>query len=265
MHISIPVLSALILLPACGGGGSSSSGGGSEQMTSFRVSAVSPPDGAVLAAFPPTISVTFNRTPAPGSASVENIQVWQSGGDANFNSGNESQIFANFLLSSNQTVTLDFNGTNLTDDSYQVRVISNSALTDANGILLDGDNNGVAGENFTSSFQADSSSPSSPSFSSIETIFTNNCTFSGCHSGSSPQQGQNLTAGQAYTNIVGIASSEVPGLQRIEPGNPNDSYLIQKIEGRAAVGSRMPLNRAPLPAQQIQDIRDWVSAGALEN
>jgi hypothetical protein len=55
---------------------------------------------------------------------------------------------------------------------------------------------------------------------------------------------------------------EVPSLQRVTPGNPDASYLIQKIEGTAAVGARMPLNGPPLPADAIAVIRQWIVDGA---
>ena len=49
----------------------------------------------------------------------------------------------------------------------------------------------------------------------------------------------------------------------MEPGNPDDSYLVQKIEGTAAVGGRMPLGGQPLSADTIAAIRQWITDGAL--
>jgi hypothetical protein len=72
----------------------------------------------------------------------------------------------------------------------------------------------------------------------------------------------NLSAGQAYSNIVNVPSNEVPSLDRIEPNQPDISYLIQKVEGTAAVGVRMPFGGSALPNELIQLLRDWVSAGA---
>jgi hypothetical protein len=37
---------------------------------------------------------------------------------------------------------------------------------------------------------------------------------------------------------------------------------VQKIEGRAAVGARMPLGGPPLPQASIDLIRQWIAAGA---
>ncbi len=94
-------------------------------------------------------------------------------------------------------------------------------------------------------------------------IFTLNCALSGCHAGSSPQQGMNLSEGQAFDNIVGIRSRERPDLFRIDPGNPDNSYLVKKIMGDPdIVGARMPLGRAPLSPDQINLIREWVANGA---
>jgi hypothetical protein len=51
-------------------------------------------------------------------------------------------------------------------------------------------------------------------------------------------------------------------LQRVTPGNPDASYLIQKLEGTAATGGRMPLNGPPLPPETIAVIRQWIVDGA---
>jgi hypothetical protein len=49
---------------------------------------------------------------------------------------------------------------------------------------------------------------------------------------------------------------------RVKPGDPDNSYIVQKVEGTAAVGGRMPLNREPLTAEQIGLLRQWISEGA---
>ncbi len=94
----------------------------------------------------------------------------------------------------------------------------------------------------------------------IQPIFSSRCT--GCHSGSGSPQGLRLDSANSYANLVGVASREVPSLLRVEPGNPDDSYLVQKVEGTAAVGGRMPLGASPLSAGQIDLIRQWISEGA---
>jgi hypothetical protein len=100
-----------------------------------------------------------------------------------------------------------------------------------------------------------------PTFQSIQdNVFTPVCT--GCHAGASAPLGLRLNEGSSYALLVNASSVEVPSLQRVQPGNPDSSYLIQKLEGTAAVGSRMPLNQPPLPAATIAVIRQWITNGA---
>jgi hypothetical protein len=94
-----------------------------------------------------------------------------------------------------------------------------------------------------------------------DTILTPVCT--ACHVGAGAPQGLRLDAGNSYAMLVNIASAEVPGLMRVNPGNPDSSYLVQKIEGTAAVGVRMPANGPPyLPQDRIDLVRRWIAAGA---
>jgi hypothetical protein len=98
-------------------------------------------------------------------------------------------------------------------------------------------------------------------FASIQAnVFTPICTQ--CHSGAGAAQGLSLEAASSYAALVGVPSSEVPSLLRVEPGDPANSYLVQKLEGRAAFGARMPLNQPALPASTIQVIRQWIQDGA---
>ncbi len=109
--------------------------------------------------------------------------------------------------------------------------------------------------------------PTTPTLSSIQqSTFTVSCAVSGCHLGSGAAASLDLSAGNAHDNLVGVASTEVPSLLRVEPGNPDDSYLVQKIEGAPGiVGLQMPRGRDPLSADRIKAIRDWIQAGALDN
>src|SRR5687767_2158467 len=83
--------------------------------------------------------------------------------------------------------------------------------------------------------------PANSDFQEIQaTIFTPVCT--ACHVGAGAPQGLRLDAANSYAMLVNVPSSEVGSLLRVNPGNPNSSYLVQKIEGTAAVGVRMPAN-----------------------
>lgn len=125
-----------------------------------------------------------------------------------------------------------------------------------NGMGLDANGNPVSGAS-----GAGGAIPLSADFDSIQAnVFTPIC--SACHIGASAPQGLILDAQHSYSLLVNVPSTEEPGIPRIDPGNPDNSYLIQKIEGHAAVGGQMPLDQAPLPASTIAFIVQWVTDGA---
>jgi hypothetical protein len=102
-----------------------------------------------------------------------------------------------------------------------------------------------------------------PDFQSIQdNVFTPICSV--CHAGGAAPQGLRLDAANSYALLVGVPSTEQPSILRIKPGDPNNSYLVQKIEGIAATGAQMPFGGPPLPAATITVIRQWVSDGALQ-
>ena len=90
-------------------------------------------------------------------------------------------------------------------------------------------------------------------------VFTPSCALSGCHNGA---QTPNLSSGVAFDSIVNVPSTQQPGVFLVSPFNPNNSYIVHKIEG-TGLGSRMPFGRPPLSSANIQLIRDWISEGAL--
>jgi hypothetical protein len=77
---------------------------------------------------------------------------------------------------------------------------------------------------------------------------------------------QNLTAGNTFAAIVGVASIEQPALKKVAPGDPDHSYLVQKIEGAASIsGARMPFGGPFLAQSEINLVRAWIAQGALNN
>jgi hypothetical protein len=76
-----------------------------------------------------------------------------------------------------------------------------------------------------------------------------------------------LTEGQSYQSLVGRASVTKLGAVNVIPGDPDNSYFIQKIEGRGGInGLRMPRNGPPyLTDGQISIIRRWIELGAQNN
>jgi len=97
-------------------------------------------------------------------------------------------------------------------------------------------------------------------------IFTPIC--STCHTGvgASLPGVQDLTAGHTYASIVDVTSIENPALKRVDPSDPDNSYLVLKIQGSPGItGVRMPAVGGPLTQAQIDEVRAWIAAGALDN
>lgn len=103
--------------------------------------------------------------------------------------------------------------------------------------------------------------PLSADFDSIQAnVFTPICSV--CHAGATAPQGLRLDAAHSYSLLVNIPSTEVPSVLRVKPSDPNNSYIIQKLEGHAAVGAQMPFGETPLPASTIAFIAQWITDGA---
>jgi len=97
-------------------------------------------------------------------------------------------------------------------------------------------------------------------FSSIQSeVFSETCATSGCHGGS---QDPNLSAGQAYDNLVNKASIQNPSMMRVKPGESNNSYLMKKITGD---GTSMMPPGGELSQAKIDSIALWINKGALNN
>jgi hypothetical protein len=104
-----------------------------------------------------------------------------------------------------------------------------------------------------------------PSFSSdIQSIFSNNCISSGCHNAGA-SGGMVLLQGQAYDNLVNVASTQEPGKTRVIPNDATNSYIVIKLEGRQTNGGRMPLGGTALHVNTIQNIKNWINKGAKNN
>lgn len=105
--------------------------------------------------------------------------------------------------------------------------------------------------------------PLSADFQSIQdNVFTPICTR--CHSGANAPEGLQLDEGHSFALLVGVPSAEVPSVLRVKPGDPTDSYLIEKLQGSSGiVGQQMPFGGPYLPQATIDVIKQWISAGAL--
>jgi hypothetical protein len=114
-----------------------------------------------------------------------------------------------------------------------------------------------------------------PTFASVQTQIFEAADSAGrractdCHTnvGRNPSGGLNLAHDVAYDQIVNVPSARKAGAIRIIPGDPENSYLVHKIEGRAGIlGSRMPIGGAAfLTDGQILILKRWIAVGAPRN
>ena len=97
----------------------------------------------------------------------------------------------------------------------------------------------------------------------VSGVFSVSCALSGCHSGGEPTADLSLE-GDFAARIVGVASGQRPDLKLVDPGNPDDSYLLIKVRGDdEIVSQQMPPGKV-LPAEQVEIIRAWIASGAKE-
>ena len=69
---------------------------------------------------------------------------------------------------------------------------------------------------------------------------------------------------QLHDHASALAGGQsAPGRATVVPCDPDDSFLIDKVENRPpAAGSPMPLTGAPLSVEQVMLLRRWIAEGA---
>jgi hypothetical protein len=82
-----------------------------------------------------------------------------------------------------------------------------------------------------------------------------------CHGEGRPAAGLSLEWADFPGSLVGVGSTQVDTLLLVEPGSPDRSYLVWKLENHDGIrGNRMPTGPKPLPDGQIQMVRSWITA-----
>jgi len=103
--------------------------------------------------------------------------------------------------------------------------------------------------------------------------FAPSCTFGGCHDSGSQEADLNLEAANIHGVLVNVAAADPKagprGKIRVVPGDPNNSFFLQKLEGTMArdEGNLMPDGAdEPIDPQcRIRMVRQWITDGALDN
>lgn len=96
-------------------------------------------------------------------------------------------------------------------------------------------------------------------------ILRSNC--QSCHSGRGASGGLDMSDSAAYGNLVNVASGQLRGMNRIEPGDSARSYLALKIQNThlaaGGSGNQMP-SRTSLTRESVAIITGWIDGGAVE-
>ena len=239
----------------------------------INVTSVSPMPNAALDQQPISIVAGFSRELNQATVDATTFLLTASGGDGTFVDGNEVPITAASITvpaANPQTAVFDLTGVTLADDTYRVQLLGGAAnaILDLDGNALDGEyfgvlpsGNGIAGGDFVVQFTITTPIMIGPTLAQIQAVvFTPTCATAGCHAGGSPAGGLNLEDGNSHAALVGMPSTGNAAVNRVEPGQPDNSYLVQRIDG--TVTPRMPLGGAALSTQEIDAIRQWITDGA---
>jgi hypothetical protein len=100
-----------------------------------------------------------------------------------------------------------------------------------------------------------------PSFArTVQPILDANCS---CHFDGAPAE---LSFASAYADLVDVPSTEAVGLDRVEPGAPDQSYLWHKLSGThlgvGGTGDPMPAPSGGLGAGSLATVEAWILGGA---
>lgn len=245
----------------------------------IRVSSLSPVPGSILGTAPASVTAVFDRDPDASTVTAITFILEGSGGDTTFGDGNEVSITAASISvpgTNTATAVFDLTGVALADDTYQVRLLGSGAsmILDMDANALDGEfsgtfpsGDGSEGGDFEAEFVISTPVAMGATLDEIQAaVFTPTCSVAGCHTGPTSNSlpgGMNLSnADASFAALVGVASLQVPALSRVAANDPDNSYLVRKLEGTAAGGVRMPFGGGPLDPALIADIREWVTNGA---
>jgi hypothetical protein len=239
----------------------------------IRVSSLSPLPDSSLDQLPLSVMAVFDREVDSASVTADTFTLVRSGGDGTFDDGNEVIVAADSVTvpsMNTSTAVMDLTTAQSVPDTYRITLVGTGPATilDLDAQALDGEfsgsfpsGDGSEGGNFEATFIV---AGVSPTLDSIQAnVFTPIC--SACHTGQGSvlPGSMNLTNAEAsLLSLVGVASIEEPSIERVTAADPDNSYLVQKLEGTAATGARMPLGGAPLDQATVDAIRQWIADGA---
>lgn len=93
-------------------------------------------------------------------------------------------------------------------------------------------------------------------------VFRSRCANqTGCHIGPKPAGNLDLSPGHAYQDLVGVKAERRPDRLRVAPGNPEGSYLMERLSPGDDT-PQMPWGGPPLSSAELDRIRAWIEGGA---
>lgn len=241
----------------------------------IKVTSLSPAPNATVLALPSSITAGFSRELNAPSVTTATFTLQRSGPDAAFGTADDvtiTPVSVTVPAANTRSAVMNLTGVASTLDRYRITLVGTgpAAILDLAGNALDGEpvqlpsGDGTAGGNYTATFTV---AGALPTLASIQAnVFTPRC--AGCHTGvgATLPGAMNLTSASAsYTALVGVTSFQAAPLQRVTAGNPNDSYLVRKLEGGPnIVNGRMPAGGPFLDQATIDSIRLWITRGAAQ-
>lgn len=94
----------------------------------------------------------------------------------------------------------------------------------------------------------------------VNDIFAPSCATAGCHDAAGTAGSLPLTTTADVRAMLGRPASECGGATLVRPGDPDGSYLVNKVvAAKPSCGDPMPLGGAPLSATEVACLRDWVA------
>ncbi len=105
-------------------------------------------------------------------------------------------------------------------------------------------------------------------------VFSHSCTFSSCHASAYGEARLDLRPGKAYGALVNVPSQHEPSRLLVVPGDPDASYLMDKLYGQSVATDlpheehsdiMPPASTGTLGEEWKALVREWIRRGAKED
>lgn len=136
---------------------------------------------------------------------------------------------------------------------------ASSGTTDAPGETTEASSTGDTG----GTGETTGDGQTGPSFAAdVWPLLDDNC---GCHQDKNGAGKLHLTSKDAYDNLVGVASYQLPSMRLVEPGDAGQSYLWHKMDNThksvGGEGKKMPPGGLLDPSER-EIVQQWIDQGA---